>query len=334
MFGNETAHLPPGLRGNAVRLRASSASASVLRVLIGFLALVTRGRTAPSKRDQGPLNVMDHALRGLVTFVGIGFQYSFNQSGFDRPHQNVPIHAIFCVLIWMRGLAEALFRFGLRIFLGHGGHIAQKGRRVKVLFHHHGGWPEKFSTSNLFFRSSSCVSRPQRRKSREIASAYGSSLGVRSVVRVSISPDGRVTLRTDRHARSLLVQMASAGFGDANGDDGVGPCRVTNLGIKPRRDAHHKADVVGFQPQDEVRRRVATIKEHQIGNVRWREIEERDHMLFGHIPFGAIVPAEDGVDDQSIEYIIQGRGAGTSKRAVFGLIFRRPIFLLQRRRVG
>ena len=33
---------------------------------------------------------------------------------------------------------EAFFRFGLRVFCDHGGHIAQKGLRVKVLFHHNG----------------------------------------------------------------------------------------------------------------------------------------------------------------------------------------------------
>ncbi len=57
-------------------------------------------------------------------------------------------------------------------------------------------------------------------------------------------------------------------------------------------------------------------------------------MLFGHIPLGAIVPAEDGVDDQSVEDIIQGRRAGTRQRAVFGLVFRCPILLPQRWRVG
>ncbi len=36
---------------------------------------------------------MDHTLKGHLPFAGIGFQYGFNESGFDRPHQNLPIHA-------------------------------------------------------------------------------------------------------------------------------------------------------------------------------------------------------------------------------------------------
>ncbi len=33
---------------------------------------------------------------------------------------------------------EAFFRVGLRVFCDHGGHIAQKGQRVKILFHRNG----------------------------------------------------------------------------------------------------------------------------------------------------------------------------------------------------
>ena len=73
---------------------------------------------------------------------------------------------------------------------------------------------------------------------------------------------------TGTGGRSLLFQIARAVFGDRNSDNGIGLGHGINLSIKPLRDAHHKAEVMGFQPQNEVRGRIAAIKEHQIGDVR------------------------------------------------------------------
>ncbi len=84
---------------------------------------------------------MGHRLKGLPSFVGIGFPYGFNESDFDRPHQNVPINAIFRVFVGMCRLAEAFLRFGLRVFCDYRGDIAQKGRSAKILFHHDGAGP-------------------------------------------------------------------------------------------------------------------------------------------------------------------------------------------------
>ena len=48
------------------------------------------GKSTALSRPEGPLNLMDYTLKGLLPFIGIGFQYGYNEWGFGRPRQNIP----------------------------------------------------------------------------------------------------------------------------------------------------------------------------------------------------------------------------------------------------
>ncbi len=61
-----------------------------------------------------------------------------------------------------------------------------------------GVWPEKFSTANLPWKSSSCVFRPHRRQESAGIAAGGIVSLARSVITVSISPEGNANVTTRR----------------------------------------------------------------------------------------------------------------------------------------
>jgi hypothetical protein len=82
---------------------------------------------------------MDDSLKSPIALIRIRFQARFNSSIFDGTDPEVSINPVFRVFVRMLGLTEAFLRFGLRVFLDHGGQVGEQGGRVKVLFHDDGG---------------------------------------------------------------------------------------------------------------------------------------------------------------------------------------------------